>query len=234
MGQPQPEMTSHMTVVDGSGKDHRLRITTSAPISNDNLASIEVSSKTLTSTSGGNNDNSKDGQDGSGFIAVKRKNVVSIFVGNIDPDVRDGDIYDYMLSKSVTPTNITMYYGRYGSSARVNVHYTDLDTVLSPDFWPEEISFRKWVNRATWESTYAKQRYNKPNYYRYNNNAQNYTQNDTGTRRNRSYSRHTYARRDDMYARNNETYRDRCGWGSRNDEDDWNVDNEAQTWVNSA
>jgi len=52
----------------------------------------------------------------SGFIAARRKNVISYFVGNIDADVNKRDKYDYMNFTGMTPTYIYLYCGRNGSA----------------------------------------------------------------------------------------------------------------------
>jgi len=83
----------------------------------------------------------------SGFIAARRKNVISYFVGNIDADVNKRDIYDYMKLNGVTPTYINLYCGRNGAAAKVNVHADDQHKVKNEHFWPNDIVARLWVSK---------------------------------------------------------------------------------------
>lgn len=86
--------------------------------------------------------------------------MVSYFIGNIDSDVYEEDLYDYLKDASVTPSHIIMYHGRYGSSAKVNFYYTDESKLLSENFWPEGITFRKWLNMTEWDKEYGQKRSN--------------------------------------------------------------------------
>ena len=46
---------------------------------------------------------------------------MSYYVGNIDPDISDNDIYQYLTDSGVKCTYIDMFYGRYGSAAKINI-----------------------------------------------------------------------------------------------------------------
>ena len=87
-----------------------------------------------------------------GFIAVRRKNIVSFHIGNIDSIVTEKEIYDYMKFQKVHVTNIRMYYGKTGASARINVPAEYEPKVNNVYFWPEEITFRKWKSRSEWDT----------------------------------------------------------------------------------
>ena len=48
-------------------------------------------------------------------------------------------------SNNVFVSNIRIFHGRNGSSARVNISSDDVPNVEIEDFWPDGISCRKWV-----------------------------------------------------------------------------------------
>ena len=73
---------------------------------------------------------------GGGFIAVRRKNIVSYHVGNIDSMVTEKEIYDYMKYQKVHVTSIRIYYGKNGASARINVPAEYESKTNNVYFWP--------------------------------------------------------------------------------------------------
>jgi len=182
-----------------------------------------------------------DTQKQSSFVAVKRKKIVSIHVGNIDPDVQESDLYEYLLDNKVKPSNISMYYGRYGSSARVNVFHTDVDAVMSSDFWPAEITYRKWVNKTAWESAYGSSRTERRNSKKQTHfeDRDDPDQHETNYYRTYTKPNETYKRSYDKWYRTRDSYESRdktderyrhSGWG--NDyEENWNDD--INNWVHS-
>lgn len=97
-----------------------------------------------------------------GFKAVRRSKTLSFFLGNIDIQVSKQDIYDFMLDKNVKPSLVNVYYGRNGAGAKINIHFEDEDTINQEDFWPPDITCRKWVNKQEWEKTKSSHRQNRP------------------------------------------------------------------------
>jgi len=98
----------------------------------------------------------------SGFIAARRKNVISYFVVNFNADVNKRDSYDYMNFNGVTPTYINLYCGRNGVAAvKVNVHADDQHKVENKHFWPNDIVARLWVKKEEWskERPFFRQRH---------------------------------------------------------------------------
>lgn len=91
-----------------------------------------------------------------GFTAVKRKNIVSYHISNIDSGVVSNDIYNYMYEQKVKCTNIRVYYGKIGATARINIHESDMETVEDPMFWPEDIICRKWQTKSDWDAELEK------------------------------------------------------------------------------
>lgn len=116
-------------------------------------------------------DKTRDQDEHSGFTAVKRKKIVSYHISNIDSGVSINDIYNYMYDKKVYCTNIRVYYGKIGASARGNVHDSDIDIVEDEYFWPEDVVCRKWQSKLEWEAELDKryrERQQKSQRYRYN------------------------------------------------------------------
>jgi hypothetical protein len=94
----------------------------------------------------------KDSEDsGWKFVAAKRRKTNSYFIGNIDASVYDSDVRDYLTDHDISPTHLTMFYGKYGSSARITIHHEDAYKVESSTFWPEGVTCRKWVNKSSYE-----------------------------------------------------------------------------------
>ena len=79
------------------------------------------------------------------FIAAKRRRRnIPYFLSNIDTGVVEKDVYDMLKSKNVFVSNIRIFHGRNGSSARVNISSDDVPKVEIEYFWPDGIC-RKWV-----------------------------------------------------------------------------------------
>ena len=75
-----------------------------------------------------------------------------------------------MYEKKVYCTNIRVYYGKLGASARINIHESDIEIVENPLFWPEGIICRKWQSKAEWDAELDKR-------YRERQQRQTYRQN---------------------------------------------------------
>ncbi|KAH3707820.1 hypothetical protein DPMN_067236 [Dreissena polymorpha] len=58
---------------------------------------------------------------GDNFIAARKRRNISYYIANIDTHVTDNDIYDYLTNANVKATQILMYHGQNGSSAKVNI-----------------------------------------------------------------------------------------------------------------
>ena len=130
------------------------------------------------------------------FTAVRRKNTNSYYLGNIDPDSTDSDIYQYITDRKVKCTYITMYYGKNGSAAKVNIPVDFADQVECDRFWPNDITFRKWKRKSYWENQsrnthtkHSRRPYNhgrddqrRRSYDNYNNNNNTYESDDNQTR----------------------------------------------------
>jgi len=122
------------------------------------------------------------------FIAVKRRKIVPYYISNIDASVVKQDIYDYLNYYKVKATQIMMFYGRNGSSAKVNIYYEDEKVVDAENFWPPEVACRKWVNKPSRERTrdqsYRRSRPERQHqqYDRYNRYTDDYHDSDYDTR----------------------------------------------------
>ena len=146
------------------------------------------------------------------FKAVRRRKTVSYFVGNIDRNTTENDIYDHFDQKKVHLTQVRIFYGKYGSSAKVNIP-TDLEYLIDDDtFWPDGIVYRKWMTREEWErnrpttsrpSRHQNRSYNQRRVSRYS--------------RDQSCSRRNCWREDDSESE----YKRANAWGSM-PVDDWN------------
>ena len=154
------------------------------------------------------------------FVAVRRKNINSYYLGNIDPETTDTDIYDYISERKVKCTNIVMFYGRYGSAAKINVPADFEKEVESESFWPVDITFRKWQTKTLWQKENGNSGYN----YR----RQNHRQMNTNVKR--RYKRYNNYEQDNDYDNDtNDTYHSNS-WNTSN-HDDWNID--IEHWADS-
>lgn len=104
------------------------------------------------------------------FVAAKRKKISSYYIGNIDISVDKQDVYDYLTGNGVTPTKLDMFYGRHGSAAKINIFYEDESKVESENFWPNEITCRKWINRPDWEREKQHSKRNHQDRHKYTSN----------------------------------------------------------------
>ena len=114
------------------------------------------------------------------FIAVRKRHNVSYFVGNIDPDVTENEIYDHFKQNKVHLTHVRMFHGKKGSSAKINVPEEHEHMIQDSTFWPDGIVFRKWVSKEQWERTYQSRR---RRHYAHNNADKTIQQNRWTNRR---------------------------------------------------
>ena len=159
------------------------------------------------------------------FIAVRRKNTNSYYLGNIDPDTTDSDIYDYITTeRKVKCTNINMFYGKNGSAAKVNISADFADQVESEGFWPSEITFRKWKTKSYFDRN---SRYTTPTY---GQQRTNYPQNSQrNRRRDNNYNKYDTYDYDDKHMSKDSNDNTNSIW--RDEDDDWNKDTDR--WANS-
>lgn len=149
------------------------------------------------------------------FIAVRRRNVVSYFIGNIDSSVDETDVWDYLSEADVKPTHVRMFYGKHGSSAKINFHHDDQEKVENPYFWPTRVTCRKWVSKAEWDREKAElNRQRKSNYHnkRYDETDYEHYEYDDYDRQDRQAND-----RDQSYDRT----QNRFSWFDGHDDDEW-------------
>lgn len=174
------------------------------------------------------------------FTAVRRKKNITYFVGNIDTDVTELDLYDYLKSCKVHVTNITMYHSRYGSSARINIPYTESVIVEADNFWPADITFRKWLNRSEWQKQYGRERrdmwesqrtdtYTRDRHRNFTPAQNKYGQyDDKYDDTNYTTEKSKYRRTADMTRDHTDYNASRSTWNERDSRDDW--DNNIDEW----
>ena len=134
------------------------------------------------------------------FIAARRRKITSYFIGNIDASVSESDVREYLKESDIRPTHMTMFYGKNGSSARLNIYFEDEAKVESGDFWPEGVTCRKWVSKSEWENERQQQRDTyRSKYSRYRRNNRDYDRDkydDTNYRNNdrdNNYNKYDYS-----------------------------------------
>jgi hypothetical protein len=110
----------------------------------------------------------KRNNSGDNFIAARKSRNISYYIANIDTHVTANDIYDYLTNAKVKATQILMYHGQNGSSAKVNISEEFQTVVENDDFWPENVTWRLWVNRSVWEQEkeMSRRRYKNKRPYR--------------------------------------------------------------------
>jgi len=87
-------------------------------------------------------------------VSAKKARNTPYYLSNIDNNVVESDIYEYMTENGVYVSHIRIFYGRNGCSAKINIPHEYAETIEDEEFWPNGIQCRSWVA----ESEYKQQR----------------------------------------------------------------------------
>lgn len=88
------------------------------------------------------------------FIGVTYRKTARYYLSGIDKTSSRSGIANYIERKGVKITHLMLFkpkFGRSRVSAKVNVPLEFATTVESPDFWPDGVRCRQWVNNREWE-----------------------------------------------------------------------------------
>ncbi|MES9879515.1 MAG: hypothetical protein ABW185_01380 [Sedimenticola sp.] len=120
-----------------------------------------------------NNDNAKSTR---GFVAMRRNNVNTYYIGNVDESSTEDDLKVFLHVYHITPTQVTMYRNRGGASIRVSIPDAHAQQVESDGFWPDGMTCRRWMASKAWtqiqedrKREYEERKRSRQNTYYYEN-----------------------------------------------------------------
>ena len=83
-----------------------------------------------------------------GNIKLKKAvNTKDVYIRDIDPDITDADIVEYMKSNASQPRFVRQILGKRDGqkkSFKITVIESDFEKVMNADFWPKDIECREW------------------------------------------------------------------------------------------